>query len=160
MNQVAGAEESGMWHGGHIRHKPVKSDLLRCLLIGVGWVSITAGVAGIFLPLVPSVPFLLLAVFCFSKSSERFHKWLVEHKHLGPMLKDYLLHGAIPYRAKAMAIGMIWVSFPASTFLLVETFWIKVLLLSIAACVTLYLLAIPTARRGDTVPKKGPEREH
>ena len=138
-----------MPRGKRVRHKLVKSEVLRYLLIGIGWISMAGGFVGFFLPLVPTVPFLLLAVFCFSRSSERFHTWLVEHKHLGPMLRDYLIHGGIPLRAKAMAIGMIWVSFPASTFFFVEIFWVKVLLLSIAAAVTVYLVVIPTV-----APKK------
>ena len=147
-----------MQHGKKLRHKLVKSEVLRYLLIGIGWISIAGGLVGLFLPLVPTVPFLLLAVFCFSRSSERFHTWLVDHKHLGPMLKDYLIHGGIPLRAKALAICMIWVSFPASTFFFVEIFWVKVLLLGIAAAVTVYLVIIPTvaakkkARQGEIPP--------
>ena len=138
-----------MLRGKKVRHKLVKSEVLRYLLVGIGWISIAGGLVGLFLPLVPTVPFLLLAVFCFSRSSERFHTWLVDHKHLGPMLRDYLVHGGIPLRAKALAIGMIWVSFPASTFFFVEIFWVKVLLLGIAAAVTVYLVLIPTV-----APKK------
>lgn len=67
--------------GPNIKH--IKSAILRDVLISSGWISIEGGVVGIFLPLVPTVPFLLLAVACFARSSERFHPWLVEHKHLG-----------------------------------------------------------------------------
>lgn len=148
-----------MLHAKHFRKKLVKSDLLRYLLIAVGWLSITAGLVGLFLPLVPSVPFLLLALFCFSRSSHRFHTWLVEHKHLGPMLKDYLRHGAVPLRAKVLAIAMIWVSFPVTSFLFVEQVWLRIVLLSLAACVTLYLLVIPNApprlRETETRPPEG-----
>jgi uncharacterized membrane protein YbaN (DUF454 family) len=93
----------------------VKSDLLRWILICCGWICIVAGVIGIFLPLIPTVPFLLLAVACFARSSERFHSWLVEHNYLGPLVRDYLNGTGIPLRAKRIAIGMIWVSLPAST---------------------------------------------
>lgn len=126
----------------------VKSDLLRWILICIGWISIAGGIIGLFLPLVPTIPFLLLAAVCFSRSSQRFHGWLVDHKHLGPLLRDYLAHGGIPSRAKIMAIGMIWISFPASTFLLIEIFWVRVLLMATATGVTLYLLAIPTIAPG------------
>jgi len=132
----------------HHEHDPtrnhVKSGLLRWILICIGWISIACGIVGLFLPLVPTVPFLLLSVYCFSKSSVRFHDWLVEHRHLGPMLRDYLTHGGIPLRVKIMAIGMIWISFPVSVMLFIEPLWLKVLLLSIAGVVTLYLIAMPT----------------
>lgn len=140
----------------HLKIRLVKSEWLRYLLIGTGLLSLTGGVVGLFLPLVPSVPFLLVAVICFSRSSERFHSWLVEHKHFGPMLKEYLLHGSIPLRAKCLAIGAIWISFPVTTFLFVDRIWLRVVLLSIAACVTIYLAVLPaSARRGaERRPKK------
>ena len=122
----------------------VKSDILRWILICCGWVSIVAGVIGIFLPLVPTVPFLLLAVACFARSSVRFHSWLVDHTHLGPLLRDYLKGKGIPLRAKRLAIGMVWVSFPASTFLFAQALWLKVLLMAVAAGITLYLLSLPS----------------
>ena len=127
-----------------ISPKLVKSDLLRWLLIGCGWLAIAGGIVGIFLPLMPTVPLLLLAAACFARSSERFHTWLVEHDHLGPLIRDYLKNGAIPVRAKRMAIGMIWISFPASAFLFVQALWLRVLLIAIATGVTLYLLSLPT----------------
>jgi len=126
-------------------NKHVKSALLRWILISCGWIAVAGGVAGIFLPLLPTVPFLLLAVACFSKSSERFHRWLVEHNHLGPLLRDYLRGAGIPLRAKAIAIGMVWVSFPATTILFARDFWLKILLIAVAVGVTLYLLSLPTA---------------
>jgi uncharacterized membrane protein YbaN (DUF454 family) len=124
-------------------HRHVKSKILRWILICCGWGSIAAGVVGIFLPLVPTVPFLLLAAACFYRSSERFHRWLVDHNHLGPLIRDYLESGGITLRAKRMAIAMIWVSFPVSVFLVVQEDWLKILLLSIAAGVTLYLHRLP-----------------
>ncbi len=127
---------------GHVRL--VKNEVLRLILIGVGWVSIVCALLGLFLPLVPSVPFLLLAVFCFSRSSEKFHHWLVEHRHFGPLLKDYLVHGGMSVRAKAAAICTVWISFPVSAFLLVQSSWAQVLLLVIAAGVTVCLVLIPT----------------
>jgi len=122
----------------------VKSDLLRWILICCGWFSIAAGAVGLFLPLVPTVPFLLLAAACFARSSVRFHTWLIEHNHLGPLVRDFLNGGGIPLKAKQMAIGMVWVSFPASAFLFVPVTWLKIVLLAVATGITLYLLALPT----------------
>lgn len=124
--------------------KHVKNDILRWILICCGWLSIVGGVIGVFLPLVPTVPLLLLASACFARSSERFHSWLVEHNHLGPLIRDYLNSGGIPLRVKRLAIGMIWVSFPTSAFLFVQVMWLRIVLLAIAAGVTLYLLSLPT----------------
>lgn len=136
-------------------NKHVKSALLRWVLISIGWVSIALGIAGIFVPLVPTVPFLLLAAACFAKSSQRFHSWLVEHNHLGPLLRDYLNGTGIPLRAKRMAIAMVWVSFPASTFLFVRAFWLQVLLIAAAVAITGYLLFLPTAPKVDRTDNSG-----
>lgn len=122
----------------------VRSSVLRGLLLAIGWLAVVAGIVGLFLPLVPTVPFLLLAVVCFARSSERCHRWLVEHNHLGPLLRGYLHGGGIPLRAKRLAIGMVWISFPTSALLFVPVVWLKVVLLVIAAAVTLYLLSLPT----------------
>src|SRR5512145_2044190 len=101
------------------RRRLVQGKFFRWLLMAVGWLAVASGVAGIFLPLLPTVPLLLLAAACFARSSERFHTWLVEHDRLGPLIRDYLGGEGIPLRAKMVAIGMIWVSVPVSAFLFV-----------------------------------------
>ncbi len=130
---------------------PVKHEhgrIVRVFLIVIGWLSVVGGVLGIFLPLVPTVPLLLLAVACFARSSERFHRSLIEHNYLGPLVRDYLQGAGIPRRAKATTIGMLWVSISVSAFL-VPTRWVQVLLLLIAAAITWYLFRLPTL-----LPKK------
>jgi len=127
----------------------VKSAFLRWVLISCGWISIVCGVIGIFLPIMPTVPFLLLAAACFAKSSDRFHRWLMEHNHLGPLLHDYLKGAGIPLRAKMMAISMIWVSFPTSVILFANALWLKALLIAAAVAISSYLLFLPTAPPDD-----------
>jgi uncharacterized membrane protein YbaN (DUF454 family) len=126
--------------------RQVRNPLVRLILIACGWLAIVAGVVGIFLPLLPTVPFLLLAAACFARSSTRFHRWLLDHNHLGPPVRAWLEGGGIPLRVKQLAIGMIWVSIPTSTFLFVRQFWLQLLLLAVAGGVTLYLLSLPVSR--------------
>jgi hypothetical protein len=133
---------------GYLNNNHVKSDLLRWILIGCGWLAILAGVVGIFLPLLPTVPFLLLAVACFARSSERFHVWLIEHNHLGPLIRDYLHGGGIPLRVKRIAIGMVWVSFPVSAVFFMKVKWVSILLMAVAVGITLYLIRLPTTMPG------------
>ena len=125
-------------------HNYVRSILLRRVLIAIGWLSVVTGVIGLFLPIMPTVPFLLLAVACFNRSSVRFHTWLVEHNYLGPLLKDYLNDGGVRFRVKVLAICMIWISFPTSALFFAREIWLKITLLSVAAGVTAYLLYLPT----------------
>lgn len=124
--------------------KPAKRPLLRYTLIAIGWLSVVLGVLGIFLPVLPTTPFLLLAAACFVRSSPRFYQWLVDHPKLGKYIIYYLEGRGIPTRAKWMAITMIWITISLSALLVVPIFWVKVLLFGIAICVSIYLLMQPT----------------
>lgn len=125
--------------------RQVKNDLARAALIALGWLAVAAGVAGIFLPLVPTVPFLLLAAACFARSSARFHAWLVDHNYLGPLVRDYLNGTGIPARVRLTAVGMVWVSFPTSALFFARATWLRLVLVAIAIGITLYLFSLPTA---------------
>lgn len=123
-----------------------RSRLLRALLLAAGLLSLALGVLGIFLPLLPTVPFLLLAAACFARSSERIHHWLVNHAHLGPMIAGFLDGQGIPRRAKMRAIALVWLTIPPSAIWLVSHPWLKGLLFAIALAVTLYLWRLPERR--------------
>lgn len=118
--------------------------LLRWLLIIIGLLSTGLGIIGIFVPLLPTTPFLLLAAACFARSSERFHTWLVNHNHLGPMIRGYLDGSGIPRRTKRIAVALVWLTLPPSALLLVPPVWAKLLLILLAISITWYLLRLPT----------------
>lgn len=119
-----------------------RSPLVRQILTGAGLFCTLLAVLGIFVPLLPTVPLLLLAATCFARSSERFYRWLLNHPRLGPMLGDYLHGRGIPLSAKIKAIALIWLSLSISA-LLITAVWLKGLLLAIGLGVTLYLLRLP-----------------
>lgn len=81
--------------------------MLRHLLVAAGWLFVAAGFLGIFLPLLPTTPFLLLAAFCFSKGSVRCHQWLLRSPRFGPYLAAWRDRGAIPLRAKLLAAALM-----------------------------------------------------
>ena len=83
---------------------------MRLIYIIIGCVAVVLGVIGIFLPLLPTTPFLLVAAWAFAKSSPRLESWLVTHPRLGPPLRDWRERGAIPARAKLVAVGAMAVS--------------------------------------------------
>ncbi|MCV2867297.1 YbaN family protein [Defluviimonas sp. WL0002] len=83
---------------------------MRPLWIGAGLLSLGLGVIGLFLPLLPTVPFLLLSAFCFARSSERLHDWLVGHETFGPPIRDWQLRGAVSRRAKLFATASVLAS--------------------------------------------------
>jgi len=116
--------------------------------------SLLLAVLGAFLPLLPTVPLLLLAAACFARSSPRFHDWLLDHPRLGPLVRTYRDGRGIPRRAKLVAIVMIWVSVPTSAFLVVPLPWVRGLLLGIAIAITWYLLRLPTLEELDPPAQK------
>ena len=116
----------------------------RSLLIAAGLLSTALAVLGIFLPLLPTVPLLLLAAACFARSSPRCHNWLREHRHFGPVLAAYQDGAGIPRRARVTALLLIWTSIPLSVLFLTDAAWLRLLLLLIALALTLYLLWLPT----------------
>nr|WP_288499240.1 YbaN family protein [uncultured Pseudomonas sp.] len=116
-----------------------RNPLLRYCLLTIGWLSVALGVLGIFLPLLPTTPFLLLAAACFMRSSKRFYLWLVEHPRLGPWIRDYLAGEGIPRKAKIYAISLMWLSIGISCAL-VPLIWARLFMLTSAVLVSLYIL--------------------
>ncbi len=80
-----------------------RREVRRIVFLLLGFLSVALGVAGLLLPVLPGTPFLLLAAYFFSESSERFHNWLLEHRFLGPPVRRWQQHGAIPLSAKLTA---------------------------------------------------------
>lgn len=133
-----------------------RSRLWRGLLLAAGLLSLALGVLGIFLPLLPTVPFLLLAAACFARSSERVHRWLLNHAQLGPMLAGFLDGQGIPRQAKIRAIALVWLTISPSALWLVSHPWLKGLLFAVALAVTLYLWRLPLRAEEDLPPEPDP----
>ncbi|MGB3383294.1 MAG: YbaN family protein [Marinomonas sp.] len=115
----------------------------RIFFIILGWFSLITGIIGIFLPLLPTTPLVLLAAWCFSKSSERFHTWLIEHKYFGPILRDWQSSDGIPKRTRNRAILFMWLGMTIS-IIIVGRFWATLCLIIIGLTVSIYLLRMPT----------------
>lgn len=99
----------------------MKYSALRLFWLTTGWLSVGLGVIGIFLPLLPTTPFLLLAAYAFSRGSERLHTWLVEHPRLGPPINDWRAHRAVSRRSKITATGFMLALLGVSALLAVPT---------------------------------------
>lgn len=126
----------------------------RILLLLVGWFFVVVGAIGIFLPVLPTTPFLLISLWAFSQSSERFHNWLYNHKVFGPPLQDWSKYGVIPLRAKIIAVSTMTIS-----AILVITFsntpWYGlVAMLALMAIGAGFVLTRPSKPRTDLAPEE------
>lgn len=128
------------------KHMPARIALkhksLRPLLITLGWVSIVLGVAGIFLPLLPTTPFILLAAWCFARSSEKFHRWLLDHPKLGPIVHTWEQGEGLPRKIRNRTLIAMWLGMLVS-ILIVGRLWATLGLITIGSCVSIYLLRLP-----------------
>ncbi|MHB1136975.1 MAG: YbaN family protein [Coriobacteriia bacterium] len=121
-----------------------------CLVFGL--VALVLGIIGMFLPMWPTTPFLLLAAACFVRSSERLYTWLTEHEQLGCYVRDYMSGKGIPLKAKRVALGTMWVTSQASWMIIMSHVGIRtwtvayaVLLMVVAVGVHYYIgYRVPT----------------
>ncbi len=116
---------------------------LRWTLLISGLLAAALGVLGIFLPVLPTVPFLLLALACFARSSEQFYNGLLDHAHLGPIVRPFINGQGMTRASKVKAIALVWASISLSAFYLIDTIWVRWVLLFIACGVSIYLLKLP-----------------
>ncbi|MCA1854358.1 YbaN family protein [Massilia oculi] len=112
-----------------------------------GVLALALGILGLFLPLLPTTPFLLLASWCFARGSERLHRWLLSHRVLGPYLRDFEAGLGIPLGAKILATVMLWTSLLLAMGR-VGGMALPAMLAVLGAGVSLYLWRfVPTRRR-------------
>ncbi len=119
---------------------------MKLVLNIVGVLAVLLGVIGIFLPLLPTTPFILLAAACFARGSERMHRYLLNHRVFGQLLRDYEAGRGIPARAKVLALAMMWPSLCYAMWR-VDALWLRALLLLTGVCVSIYLLRLPVCAK-------------
>lgn len=115
---------------------------MRAVYFTMGWISVGLGLLGVALPLLPTVPFLLLAAFCFARSSQAAHDWLTNHPRLGPPIGDWRRDGAIRRPVKRMALATILVSFSLPLALGAPLWVLGVQAVALTA-VTIFILTRP-----------------
>jgi len=122
--------------------RPRQQLLQRLLWVLAGIASLALGIIGIFVPLLPTTPFVLLAAFCFARGSTRCEAWLLNHPRFGPMVRNWRDHHAIPLRAKQlawtmMALGSAWAGYR----LPLAWCWLPA---ACCACVAFWMWRLPT----------------
>lgn len=112
----------------------------RLFLIIVGLLSLGLAIIGIFLPLIPTTPLLLLSAACFIRSSDRLYEWLITNKYLGPYIKNYREGKGIPLSAKVIGVTLLWCSMLFTIIFVVPLLVIKLLLAGVGAYFTWFIL--------------------
>ena len=113
----------------------------------LGSLSLALGILGIFLPLLPTTPFLLLTAALWIKGSPRLYQRLLAHKRLGPYIRQFREQRAIPLRAKIVSVSLVWITLGYSAGWLVENLLLRILLLALATGITVYIRPYRTPRR-------------
>lgn len=119
---------------------------MRVLWASCGFLALFLGVLGVALPLLPTVPFILLAAFCFARSSDRLHDWLVGHPTFGPPIRDWRENGSVSLRGKKMATISVAAVFGLSIAMDVRPMILAIQAATLCA-VMLFLWTRPTSPR-------------
>jgi uncharacterized protein len=149
--------------GSHKLPQQASKPLIRALLIAVGALSLGLGVLGIFMPLLPTTPFLLLAAACFIRSSSRLYTWLITHPWFGDYIYYYQRYRAISLHVKVSSLVMLWLTIGYSVIWAIESWGVRALLIAIAVGVTTHLVRLKTLTpelrgevEGDSPLKRAP----
>lgn len=121
------------------------SAFVRHVFIALGFAALLLGLIGIFLPILPTTPFILLAAAFFARGSERFHTWLLEHRIAGPLIADWYEHRSLRAGVKRWAYLLTTISF-GSSILIIEPIEIKILLFVLALIMIYFLWRIPVRK--------------
>lgn len=124
--------------------RPHASPLVRALLLAAGSLCMALGVIGIFLPLLPTTPFLLLAAACYARASRRFYDWLLANRTFGPLILEWRRHRSVPYRTKLTAIGLMSLTLTISIVFFVPVFWLQVLLACFGVAMAVWMYRMPS----------------
>jgi uncharacterized membrane protein YbaN (DUF454 family) len=120
----------------------MRTTTKRRLLIGAGTLSTALGIIGVFIPILPTTPFLLLAAACYMRSSERFYQWLVNNRVFGSYIRNYIEGRGMPIRMKIFTILLLWLAIGLSITFGVQNIVVRIVLICIAIGVTAHIALI------------------
>lgn len=128
---------------------------MRIFLIIVGCVSLVLGILGMFLPLLPTTPFLLLSAAVWVKASPALYQWLLNHKVFGEYIRNFREHRAIPLRAKIVSVSLVWLTIGYCIFAVVdEWWWAQVLMTLLAIGISWHILSFKTLKKAENGERK------
>ncbi len=125
-----------------------KDAVKRALLIAAGSVSLGLGVTGIFLPVLPTVPFLLLTAYCYARGSKRLYDRLMDHRVLGPYIQNYVEYRAVKLSVKITTLAFLWGTLAISV-ILVPNFYMRITLAGVGVAVSVHVLCLKTLKAAE-----------
>ena len=130
----------------HFVYNRSMKKIKRIVFISLGCICVLAGLVGIFIPVLPTTPFLLLAAWLFTHSSDRFYQWLITNRWFGTYIRNYREGLGIPLIHKIISLSLLWITIGTSVIFVIEQWWLRGILLCIAVGVTLHLVKTKTFR--------------
>lgn len=119
------------------------SSLQKGLYIIVGTVALILGFIGIFVPVLPTTPLILLAAACYLRGSKTLHRWITSNERFGPIIRDYQSGRGLKKNTKIRAIGLMWIMILTSAYFFVDSTVIQAAMILTAIAVSVYLLRLP-----------------
>ena len=119
---------------------------MKYLLAFLGSISLLLGIIGIFVPMLPTTPFLLLTAALYFRSSPKLYEWLMSHPRMGAYIKNFRENKAIPLRVKIVSVSLVWSTLLYCTFGIADAWWLRILFLSLATGITIHILHYKTLR--------------
>ena len=121
--------------------------LVRVLFFVAGSIFLARGAIGVALPVLPTTPFLLLALACYCRSSERMTYWMLNNKYFGNYIRNYKEGKGIPLKTKLFAVTVLWIAIGYSALFIIPMLIVQIILFAVAAGVTIHLTRLPTCRK-------------
>lgn len=119
---------------------------MRIILSVLGTVSLILGIMGIFLPILPTTPFLLLTSALYFRSSPELYRWLIEHPKLGPYIRNFREYKAIPLRVKIVSVTLVWVTLLYCAINIAEAMWFRLFFIALAIAISAHILHYKTLK--------------
>lgn len=119
---------------------------MKMILTIVGLISLALGITGIFLPVLPTTPFLLLSAALFLKSNKGLYDWLLDHPSLGTYIRNFMEYKAIPLRIKILSVSMVWMTLSYCAIFVAEHWLFRVFFIVLAIGITIHILSYATLK--------------
>ena len=119
---------------------------MKIFLTIIGVLALALGIVGIFVPVLPTTPLLLLSAWAFFRSSPRLYDWLMNHPRLGTYITNFTKHKAIPLRVKIVSVTTLWLTLLYCAIFVASHWALSALFILIAVCVTIHILHYKTLR--------------